>query len=244
MQTPTNQDFVVHCACVIHGSKYSWEYVEKLHSMLRRNFSYQIKLHVFTEAERAVPEHMEKHVLEPWPIANDSKQAWWYKMQMFNPQHFRGRLFYFDLDVLVIDNLDWMVSLTHDHFWAIKDFRSLWRVDWNGINSSVMVWDTTKFQHVWHQFSQSNFGKIVKQYPGDQDYITAAIDPVNRRYFDPDAVQSWRWQVNNGGLNMQTRTHRIPGAGAVVTPGLKIVIFHGRPKPDKIQDKLIALHWR
>jgi hypothetical protein len=43
---------------------------------------------------------------------------------------------------------------------------------------------------------------------------------------------------------MKTRTHRRPGAGAVVTPGLKIVIFHGRPKPDKIHDDFVVKHWR
>jgi hypothetical protein len=239
-----HQELTVDCACLIHGDKYSWDYVEKLYSMLQRNFSYPIKLHVFTEAEREVPAHMIKHSLDSWPAANGPKRAWWYKMQMFNPVHVPGRLLYFDLDVLIVDNLDWMLGLSSNHFWTIKDFRSLWRANWTGINSSVMFWDTQKFQHIWKKFSQSDMKKIMDQYPGDQDYISVMIDLVDRRFIDPTAVQSWRWQVDNGGLDMKTRTHRRPGAGAVVTPGLKIVIFHGRPKPDKIHDDFVVKHWR
>ena len=46
----------IDCACVIHGTAYSWDYVERLHSMLSRHITPGIRLHVYTEADRPVPE--------------------------------------------------------------------------------------------------------------------------------------------------------------------------------------------
>ena len=60
----------IDCACVIHGTAYSWDYVERLHNMLSRHITLGIRLHVYTEADRPVPAPMIKHVLEPWSIAS------------------------------------------------------------------------------------------------------------------------------------------------------------------------------
>ena len=59
-------DGMIDCACVIHGSGYKWEYVEKLYNMLNRGLRNRMRLHVYTEADRPVPDHMVKHVLEDW----------------------------------------------------------------------------------------------------------------------------------------------------------------------------------
>ena len=236
--------FVVDCACVIHGTTYDWSYVEKLHSMLTRNFSYPIRLHVFTEIERDVPPHMVKHVLKPWQNISGPRRAWWYKMQMFNPKHFAGRLLYFDLDVLIIRNLDWMLAMPSEHFCTIRDFRHLWKPNWRTINSSIMLWNTHRFKHIWEGFNKQPINELVQKYPGDQDYVTAMIDLAAIRFFSTESVQSWRWQVLDGGMDMKTKLHRSPGKGATITPDLSVVVFHGRPKPQDIKDPFVINNWR
>jgi len=103
----------IHCACVIHGEYYPWEYVEKLYASLQRNFSYPIHMHVWTEAARDVPKHFIKHELRDLGVKGP-KKSWWYKMQLFNAKAHKGRLFYFDLDVVITSNLDWMLHLSED----------------------------------------------------------------------------------------------------------------------------------
>ena len=88
----------LNCACVIHGDAYSFDYVDKLYSMLSRNFSIPIVLHVYTESHRIVPAHYIKHNLVEWPKIFGPKKSWWYKLQLFDRTHHSGNLLYFDLD--------------------------------------------------------------------------------------------------------------------------------------------------
>ena len=109
--TPTAPTGPIDCACVIHGDAYSWTYVERLYNMLSRHVTPGIRLHVYTEADRSVPAPMIKHALTDWSISGP-RRAWWYKMQLFNTQHHAGPLLYFDLDTVIVRNID-SVSYTH-----------------------------------------------------------------------------------------------------------------------------------
>lgn len=237
---PTN---LINCACVIHGDLYPWSYVENLHQMLRQNFSVPTKLHVFTERGRAVPDYMVKHNLVDWPGVAGKKRAWWYKMQMFNPEHYSGPMLYFDLDVVITGDLNWVLQLDPSKFWSIRDFRYLWRPKWQGINSSMMWWDTGKFEYIWQDFKSKNLNSIMSVYAGDQDYLTAMIDPKQLRFVDQDLVKSWRWQVKDGGMDMRTRVYRRPDAGSIIDPKTSVIVFHGTPKPHEIADPVIAKYW-
>lgn len=234
----------IDCACLIHGTAYDWTYVDRLYSMLSRNFSWPIRLHVWTEAARPVPPHMIKHNIDEWPDVHGPRRAWWYKMQMFNSEIFSGRLTYFDLDVVVTGNLDWVLEIDPRFFWAIRDWKYLWRPHWQGINSSVMTWDTTKFHWVWEQFKQNQLDTIMRQYPGDQDFLSSTINERDRRFFNPGPIQSWRWEVFDGGLEFHTRRYRQPGAGPVLPPHTRLIVFHGRPKPHEITHELISRYWQ
>lgn len=233
----------IDCACVIHGDAYDWLYVERLYNMLNRHITPGIRLHVYTEASREVPTPMIKHELEPWTISGP-KQSWWYKMQLFNSNHHRGPLLYFDLDTVITGNIDWIWNLPLRYFWAVHDFKHLWRPTHQGINSSVMWWDTTMFHGVWKQFKKHDFEYVLKRYPGDQDYITDAITANSRRFFDTNQVKSYRWQVLDGGHDFKTRRYISPGTGVSSTDLPNILIFHGKPKPADVSDPVIIRHWQ
>ena len=233
----------IDCACVIHGTAYSWDYVDRLYNMLQRHVTPGIRLHVYTEADRPVPESMIKHELTPWPITN-SKRSWWYKMQLFNPAHYAGPLLYFDLDTVIVGNLDWIWQLPTTYFWAIRDFKYLWRPNHTGINSSIMWWDTRHYQNLWDTFVLQDLATTMGKYPGDQDYISAVIPENQRRFFDTTKVLSWRWQCLDGGYDFQRRRHLAPGTGTEITDSTSIMVFHGNPKPEKITDQTIVAHWR
>ena len=205
--------YTFDCACVIHGDYYDWSYVENLHKMITRNTEYNVRLHVFTEESRVVPAPYIKHSLIDWPKISGPRKGWWYKMQMFNSKHFHGRMLYFDLDVVIVNNIDWILQLNPVHFWAIRDFKHLWRGQWDGINSSVMYWDTNRYQHIYDQFISTDLDYIVATYPGDQDFLSKNLDFERLRYLDASRISSWRWQALDGGMNFQKRTHKIPNKG-------------------------------
>lgn len=235
---------VIDCACVIHGDAYAWTYVDRLYNMLQRNLTPSVRLHVYTESKRSVPAHMIKHSLEDWGgVAAGPKKSWWYKMQLFNSEHHAGALLYFDLDVVIVNNIDWIWQQPSKFFWAIRDFRYLWKSNHYSVNSSLMWWNTQQFDYVWQDFKKQHLPRMVKQYRGDQDYINQAITTENRRFYPVKNVQSWRWQCLDGGFDFDTRKYLKPNTGTTVSDDLSVMIFHGKPKPDQVNDLIISQHW-
>jgi hypothetical protein len=233
----------IDCACVIHGDAYDWIYVEKLYSMLNRHITPGIRLHVYTEASRPVPSPMIKHVLEDWGIGGP-KKSWWYKMQLFNSQHHSGPLLYFDLDVVITQNIDWIWQQSLRYFWTVRDFKYLWRPTDYTINSSIMWWNTLQYHSVWTAFKNQNLDKILSSYHGDQNYLSASIDGSMRRYFNVDCIQSYRWQCFNGGYDFKNRIYRDPNTPITIAPNTGVIVFHGKPKPDQVHEPVILQHWR
>jgi len=234
----------IDCVCVIHGDRYDWRYVENLHSMVSRNLTVPVCFHVFTEAARSVPNHMIRHNLVDWPLVSGGRRAWWYKMQMFDPAHGLGRVLYFDLDVVITANLDWIVPLSPEHFWAIHDWRRFWKPHWRGINSSMMIWNQDHAATIWKRFRKQGLDHCVKQYQGDQDFISDCVSQQTLRYFDEGLVQSWRWQIRDGGMDPKTRKYARPGAGSILRPGTSVMVFHGKPKPHEVHDPMIQQFWQ
>jgi len=231
------------CACVIHSNGYDWKYVDTLYNMLCRNITRPIRLHVYTEAHRTVPAPYVKHELEDWEIAGP-KRSWWYKIQLFNKQQFSGPLLYFDLDVVITKNIDWVWKLKQRHFWAVKDFKYIWRPTHRGINSSMMWWDTEQYHWVWEEFKRRELTDTIRRYPGDQDFLSEILDPAALRYFDPELVKSWRWQTLDGGYDFNRRHWKKPGTGTNISDDTAVLIFHGKPKPDQTTDPVILQHWQ
>lgn len=229
-------------ACLIHGNVYSWQYVDRLYSMLSRHLTIPFRMHVYTEFHRHVPAPYVKHTLIEWSLP-PNKKSWWYKMQLFNSDFFRGPLLYFDLDTVIVNNIDWIWKSRTNNFWAVKDFKYLWKPHYNSMNSSVMWWDTARFDHVWRDFQSRDLLEIVKKYHGDQDYLNTVIPANQQQHFDLEIVKSWRWQCLDGGYNFRKRQFNSPGVGTVFGPETSILIFHGHPKPGDIQDPVILQHW-
>jgi hypothetical protein len=233
----------INCACLIHGNAYSWDYVERLYNMLSRHLTSEIRFHVYTEADRPVPAPMIRHDLVDWGISGP-KRSWWYKLQLFNSMYHAGPLLYFDLDTVIINNIDWITHLPLRYFWTVRDFKYLWRPTHQGINSSIMWWDTRSFDFVWKNFRSKNLDYIMKQHPGDQDYITKEIDPNKTRFMNTKNVSSWRWQCLDGGYDFKQRIYMAPNTGVTIPTDTSVLIFHGKPKPADLQDQVIINHWR
>jgi hypothetical protein len=234
----------VDCACVIHGSGYDWIYVQRLYDMVCRHMPLPVRFHVYTEHDRSVPPHMIKHCLQQWPGISGPKKSWWYKMQLFDPEHFAGDLLYFDLDTVIVADISWCVENSAQDFWTLRDFRYLQKASYQGINSSLMWFNTQKFADVWHDFAKIGAANVSARYHGDQDYLFAVIQPPRRRLFEDRRVASYRWQLCQGGWDFVRRRHHRPGIETMIPADVSVITFHGRPKPHQIQDPIIAQHWQ
>jgi len=243
-KNPARIDGIIDCACVIHSSGYDWTYVDRLYSMLNRHLNGSIRFHVYTEADRAVPNHMIKHALTEWPGIAGPKKSWWYKLQLFNTEHHEGNLLYLDLDMVLIRSMDWIRNHDPAQFWSIRDFRYLQRPHVTTINSSMMWFNVSKYSSVWQQFAASNLEQTIRRWPGDQDYLAHMIDKKQQQFFEDRLFQSYRWQSLDGGFDFQRRRYHAPGTGVSVTGDTAAIVFHGRPNPHESFDPLIVNNWQ
>ena len=157
--------------------------------------------------------------------------------------HHAGPLLYFDLDTVIVNNIDWIVDHSTNYFNTVRDFKYLWNPNSTGINSSVMWWDTTRFSYVWDNFCTESLYNTQLKYRGDQDFISAEIANNQVRYFEKERVKSWRWQCVDGGYDFKKRRHKNPGTGTCVSHETSVLIFHGAPKPDQVADPFVLHHW-
>ncbi len=166
---------VIDCACLIHDTLYDWSYVDKLYRSLCRNLTPTVRMHVYTESTRFVPNNYIRHNIEEWDGVRGPKRSWWYKIQLFNTAHWERsntKMLYFDLDTVIVGNIDWLWQGDSNKFWAPRDFKYLMRSSRWAINSSVMWFDPSKYQYVYRDF---DLKQIVNNprcpWHGDQDYI-------------------------------------------------------------------------
>lgn len=234
---------IIDCACLIHDIKYDWSYVERLYNGLCRNLTPQVRMHVYSEKHRIVPSHMIHHELVEWPGIRGPKKSWWYKIQLFNPAHHQGPMLYFDLDTVITGNIDWIWQLPTDRFWAVKDFKYLFRPGKQVINSSVMWFDPTQWHRVYQEFDPEEVAQRRGAWHGDQDFIQEKIPPSRVGYFDTTRIKSWRWEVQEGGYDFGRKKHKIPGALAQISNLSSVLVFHGDPKPHEVTDPVILQHW-
>jgi len=186
---------------------------------------------------------MIKHTLQDWGIGGH-KQGWWYKMQLFNPELHAGSLLYFDLDTVIVNNIDWIWQQPLSYFWTIKDFKYLWRPNFTGANTSIMWWNTEKYSKIWFDFCKEPLNNVMHKFPGDQDYINKHMEQNDMRFLDSERIKSWRWQCLDGGYNFTRRKHLNPRGGTTVTDKTSVLVFHGNPKPADLHDSFIIQHWK
>ena len=177
------------------------------------------------------------------PAAGYAK-GWWHKVHMFDPTlPVTGRILYFDLDVIICGNIDYLVADKNEKdFYGIRDFNRKFHPHWNSLNSSVMSWHQGMHPDVWTTF-KTNPATAQKMH-GDQDWIWKVAK--SRITFWPDEyIMSYKWELrdrneidrSNGQIRFKTvRNPPIP-------KNCSVVVFHGDPKPENIKDPFVVDNW-
>lgn len=225
--------------CVKFGTKYSRDYVEKLRNMTSRHLTVPYAFTCLTDDNDPI-DGVHSIVL---PNAGYQK-GWWHKVHMFDPSlGLQGRILYFDLDVIIHNNIDRLVTTFKNDFLGIQDFNRKFHVNWNSLNSSVMCWTAGTQNHIWQKFSDNP--KEAMRLHGDQDWIwKCAKDKI--KFWPRDWIQSYKWEVRdrseltnvNGKRNFKTVENK-----SRVHPQCCITVFHGDPKPVDIHDKFVVDNW-
>lgn len=226
--------------CVKFGTKYDRDYVERLRNMVSRNLTLDHEFVCLTDDKHSI-EGVRSIVQEP----KNYRHLWWHKVHMFDSGLELGRrVLYFDLDVIIHDNIDRLVTNYQDQFLGIRDFNRKFHPGWKHLNSSVMSWT--------HGCEHSVYDDFISDIPaatrlhGDQDWIWR--HSKDRIEFWPDQwIQSYKWEIRSKSdltLGTATRTRNFKTISNVVPPkDCSVVVFHGDPKPEDIADPFVVDNW-
>lgn len=232
---------MINVVCLKWGTKYGPEYVNRIYTGLKRNTTVDFKLWCFTEDATGIRKEVGIH---PLPYA-DQLDSWWNKLSLFSPDmpFIPGtQLFYIDLDTLIVDNIDHILSARHPNMIVLRDFYHGIAKSANRIGSGLMSWKHGKYCQIWTKFIQ-NPEKHVKRAGtyGDQWWIEQRVmDVVYWQDLFPDEVVSFKLHCRKG----------LPDAA-------KIVCYHGRPSIPESAEQLnrvdkwtiapqpwVLKHWR
>ena len=226
--------------CVRFGNRYGREYVERLRNMVSRNLTLPYEFVCLTDDQR--PIEGVRSIYQP---NAGYLKGWWHKVHMFDPSlHLGNRILYFDLDVVIHNSIDKLLTTNLGSFVGIHDFNRKFFANWSYMNSSVMIWNHREQRHIYDNFKANP--KEAQRLQGDQDWIWK-LGRAHIKFWPRDWIQSYKWEirsrdqlvVKNGKRAFRTDDHDI-----VPHPDCCVTVFHGDPKPQDVRDKFVVENWQ
>lgn len=186
--------------CVYQGTKYHKGYVYALRDMVAK---YLTVPHEF----KCISTDKFDGITQRKPYV--PYQGWWQKIGLFAPGVATGPSLYFDLDVVIVDNIDYMVEFTKAQFAAPANWAQSGH---GGIQSSVMVWSGN-----WTEpFDRFDYPNDSERLWGDQEFLTELLGDNWTRL---PGVCSYKYHCKNG-----------------KPVGQSVIVFHGKPDPHEVND--------
>lgn len=210
--------------CMKWGTLYGADYVNRLHSMVKRNLSSDFKMVCFTDDEKGIISEVDCYPIPEINVPGNLPERMWKKLTTLKGDLYglKGIALFLDLDVVIVDNIDCFFEIEGD-FRIIKDYNKQWRITGN---SSVYRFDIGHYPYVFDYFTE-NFKSIQKAHRNEQEYLTTAIHEKGKlQYWPVEWCPSYKYDCLS----------RIPFAfwkKPIIPEGAKIIIFHGEINPPK-----------
>jgi len=232
-----------YIVCLKYGNKYSAEYVNKLFAMVKRNLTVPFEFVCFTEDNTDINPDIRVNLI---PLIS-GVVGWWYKPIFFNPNlGLNGTILFFDLDVVIFKNIDYLFTYEPNKFCIIRDFNRHVIKNYNKFNSSIFRLNTGMHQCVYTDFIKDPKSPM-RRYQGDQDWIRATVKDGEYAYWPDEWIQSYKWEMRGKPkFNAMPRGQR--DFEALGEPTIKnetsVAVFHGDPNPHNCKDTWVVDNWR
>lgn len=215
---------MINIVCVKWGTKYGPEYVNRLYSGVKRNTTKEFKFICFTDSTNGIADGIICH-----PLPDHGIKGWWNKLYLFSrdlPLAEGEKIFFLDLDTLIVDNIDVILGVECPVLVTIKDFYTDLSTSMRGkdyLQSCILYWTHGQYYQVWDEFIVDTAKSITSVFPhGDQRWIQKIIP--ERKYFQdilPNKIVSFKVDCVSG-----------------APTNASIICFHGEPSiPDSVIKK-------
>ena len=230
-----------HVVCVKWGNKYVSKYANILYSMVKRHTTLPFEFHCITDNAEGLDTGIKTIMFpgHPWI------KTWWSKLWMFSPEMpLEGNILFFDLDVVIHNNIDQLFKHNPGKFMIIRDFNRCRVKDWKQSNSSCMRWEAGTMNHLYTDFV-SNYERIMKQNWGDQDWIMKAGKEQITHWPD-EWIRSYKWEmVGFKDTKLRDKNGKwFFKREPTVTKDNCVAVFHGQPNPMECADRFVVENWK
>jgi len=150
---------MITIACVYKsGKKFNQQYVDNLYNMVKRNLTMPFKFVCLTDLFFSAPYYLIR--------LEYGLRGWWSKFELFRPEVFdTNHVLYFDLDTLILDNIDEIVKVAQQHeFLMLRGFNLEARKLGDTPASGIMSFKTRSStpNYIFEQFMSDPQGNIEK----------------------------------------------------------------------------------
>jgi len=220
---------MINIVCFKWGSKFSAEYVNKLYNAVRRNVTLPHNFVCFTDDPKGVE-------CETKPFLTDLP-SWWYIIGLFNKEHgFNDKVLYMDLDTVITDNIDHILSLDVD-FAITEDFYRP-----KGLQTTFIMWKPEKYYFL--------YDKLCTHLPKNptphanmggtngfvQNFVPRKEVTILQDIF-PEEFISYKVHIRDA---HQRKKNNLPGNLNTA----KVICYHGKPMPHDMRNlEWMKQHW-
>lgn len=204
------------------GGVYNHDYVNALANALKKHSTVEFELACITDNPTGFNNKIDTII----PFKHNYPK-WWGKIELFRPDLFQdNRVFYLDLDTIIINNIDDILKLDVT-FAGLRDFYHM-----DTLGSGLLAWKPNHEIHNVYNNFVLKANSIINSYPqGDQKWINENIKHIN--YFQdliPNKIVSYKKNCLRQNI-------------ITIPPKASIICFHGLPRPHMVNDEIIKSHW-
>lgn len=200
-------ELTVLCVLRSGGKDYTPEYVRRLRDGVAKYLTIPHRFVCLSDVDVPCERIPLKH---DWP-------GWWSKIEMFRPDVVTGPTLYLDLDTVIVDKLDDVLSIPYE--FAMLNIRAK---DTTVGNSGAM-WMTRAFPHVYERFAEKpeywidyHVRKAHDRYMGDQAFISDCFEVIPKLHEAlPEFFKSYKYD----------------NCRDSIPKGCSVVCFGGHPRP-------------
>lgn len=215
---------MINVVCFKWGNKFGPEYVNKLYSSILRNTNIPIQFTCFTEDPVGL-----KCATRPFLV---DLPYWWYIIGLFNQAHgFEDRVIYFDLDTVIVKNIDNILSIDRP-FIALRDYYRP-----NGLQTAYISWVPEYGHFIWEKLEREfgkNYQKLLNYSGGTNRFLELAVGIGENVPRLQDIVYN---QCHSYKVHIKCNNDKLLDSS-------KVIFFHGKPMPHEMHHlDWMKEHW-
>lgn len=226
--------------CAKWGIKYPADEVNRLYRALKRVQKSPFELICVTDyPEGIIPEVRVVQIPDLPVIGNHVMNRGWRKLTLFAPELrgvVSGPTVYLDLDVVLLKPLDDFFTFDPS-FAVIKDYKLVrYRNRWTG-NTSTFYYDASRDYGVYPRLLELG-AEVQQRYRNEQEFLCDVMRGQGLlKYWPRGWCASWKYDCVPALPQSLWQTPQAPAQA-------KVLVFHGRPKPEEAVEGIGAKWYR